>query len=54
MRKTLQQPVQTSILDHIFLDDINVVENLSVEKQPVSNHSLVYLTSTGDKRETTL
>jgi hypothetical protein len=41
--------VQTSILDHIYVDDMSAVETILVEKQPISDHSLVWVNiSAGD------
>jgi len=37
--------VQTSILDHVYVDDMSAVETIIVVKQLISDHSLVYVTS---------
>jgi endonuclease/exonuclease/phosphatase family metal-dependent hydrolase len=35
--------VQTSILDHVYVDNMSAVETITVDKQPISNHSLNYV-----------
>jgi hypothetical protein len=41
--------VRTSILDHIYVDDMSAMETILVEKQPISDHSLVCVNiSAGD------
>jgi hypothetical protein len=37
--------VQTSILDHVYVDDMSAVETIIVVKQLIGDHSLVYVTS---------
>jgi hypothetical protein len=43
--------VKTSILDHVYVDDMSAVETITVDKQPISNHSLVYVTSSGKEKK---
>ena len=44
--------VKTSILDHVYVDDMSAVETITVDKQPISNHFLVYITSSGKEKRT--
>jgi len=44
--------VRTSILDHVYVDDMSAVETITVEKQPISDHSLVCVTSIGKEKRT--
>jgi hypothetical protein len=34
------------------VDDMSAVETITVDKQPISNHSLVYVTSSGIEKRT--
>jgi endonuclease/exonuclease/phosphatase family metal-dependent hydrolase len=43
--------VPTSSLDHVFVDDMSAVETITVEKQPISDHYLVCVTSFGKKKD---
>jgi hypothetical protein len=42
--------VRTSILDHVYVDDMSAVETITVENQLISDHSLVCLTSIGKEK----
>ena len=44
--------VQTSILNHVYVDDMSAVETITVEKKLISNHSLVYVTSSEKEKRT--
>jgi hypothetical protein len=50
--KTYNNNVRTSILDHVYVDDMIAVETITVEKQPISDDSLVCVTSIGKEKRT--
>ena len=41
-----------SILDHVYVNDMSAVETKTVEKQPISDHSLVCVTRGGKEKRT--
>ena len=43
-----QGTIRSSILDHVYLSNNEIMNTISVEKQPISDHSVVVLTTVGD------
>jgi hypothetical protein len=44
--------IPKSILNYVYVDDMSTMETINVDKQPISNHFLVYVTSSGKKKRT--
>ena len=42
--------IRSSILDHVYIGNQSVVEDLEIEKQPISDHSVVIVTTKGVAR----
>jgi hypothetical protein len=42
----------TNNFNHVYVDKLSAVETINVDKQPISDHSLVNVTSSGKKKRT--